>query len=113
MSQIIVFLDYSVFVIIGSQNHNHDYISINCTALLPALMTACLSACMSACLHACLLACMPACLSVCLSLLTCLSVFQIQTIKQSNSSLKEKIISGVDEFRQPEVTVATQTVAPC
>uniref|UniRef100_A0A8D0A7V8 REST corepressor 1 n=1 Tax=Sander lucioperca TaxID=283035 RepID=A0A8D0A7V8_SANLU len=27
---------------------------------------------------------------------------QIQTIKQSNSSLKEKISSGVDEFRQPE-----------
>lgn len=28
---------------------------------------------------------------------------QIQTIKQSNSCLKEKISSGVDEFRQPEV----------
>ncbi|XP_045898142.1 REST corepressor 1-like, partial [Micropterus dolomieu] len=27
----------------------------------------------------------------------------IQTIKQSNSCLKEKISSGVDEFRQPEV----------
>ncbi|XP_049452965.1 REST corepressor 1 [Epinephelus fuscoguttatus] len=29
---------------------------------------------------------------------------QIQTIKQSNSSLKEKISSGVEEYRQPEVT---------
>lgn len=29
---------------------------------------------------------------------------QIQTIKQSNSSLKEKISTGVDEFRQPQVT---------
>lgn len=29
---------------------------------------------------------------------------QIQTIKQSNSSIKEKIGSGVQEFRQPEVT---------
>uniref|UniRef100_A0A671YH02 REST corepressor 1 n=1 Tax=Sparus aurata TaxID=8175 RepID=A0A671YH02_SPAAU len=28
---------------------------------------------------------------------------QIQTIKQSNSCLKDKISSGVDEFRQPEV----------
>uniref|UniRef100_A0A665UML5 REST corepressor 1 n=1 Tax=Echeneis naucrates TaxID=173247 RepID=A0A665UML5_ECHNA len=28
---------------------------------------------------------------------------QIQTIKQTNSSLKEKLSSGVDEFRQPEV----------
>ncbi|KAI9527024.1 REST corepressor 1, partial [Dissostichus eleginoides] len=28
---------------------------------------------------------------------------QIQSIKQSNSSLKEKICSGVDDFRQPEV----------
>ncbi|XP_074484347.1 REST corepressor 1-like [Sebastes fasciatus] len=28
---------------------------------------------------------------------------QIQSIKQSNGSLKEKISSGVDEFRQPEV----------
>ncbi|XP_070834946.1 REST corepressor 1 isoform X3 [Chaetodon trifascialis] len=28
---------------------------------------------------------------------------QIQAIKQSNSCLKEKISSGVDEFRQPEV----------
>ncbi|XP_070698009.1 REST corepressor 1 [Pempheris klunzingeri] len=28
---------------------------------------------------------------------------QIQTIKQSNSALKDKISSGVDEFRQPEV----------
>ncbi|XP_068608054.1 REST corepressor 1 [Brachionichthys hirsutus] len=29
---------------------------------------------------------------------------QIQTIKQSNGCLKDKISSGVDEFRQPEVT---------
>lgn len=29
---------------------------------------------------------------------------QIQTIKQSNSCLKEKISSGVNEFRQPEVS---------
>ncbi|KAM9341633.1 REST corepressor 1 isoform 2-T2 [Symphorus nematophorus] len=29
---------------------------------------------------------------------------QIQSIKQSNSCLKEKISSGVDEYRQPEVT---------
>uniref|UniRef100_A0A8C2ZUH2 REST corepressor 1 n=1 Tax=Cyclopterus lumpus TaxID=8103 RepID=A0A8C2ZUH2_CYCLU len=28
---------------------------------------------------------------------------QIQTIKQSNGSLKEKISSGVDEYKQPEV----------
>ncbi|KAM7402831.1 hypothetical protein PAMA_003652 [Pampus argenteus] len=28
---------------------------------------------------------------------------QIQTIKQSNSTLKEKLSSGVEEFRQPEV----------
>nr|XP_019962477.1 PREDICTED: REST corepressor 1 [Paralichthys olivaceus] len=28
---------------------------------------------------------------------------QIQTIKQTNSALKDKISSGVDEFRQPEV----------
>ncbi|MED6246507.1 hypothetical protein ATANTOWER_018980 [Ataeniobius toweri] len=28
---------------------------------------------------------------------------QIQTIKQTNSALKEKLASGVDEFRQPEV----------
>ncbi|XP_054469345.1 REST corepressor 1 [Anoplopoma fimbria] len=28
---------------------------------------------------------------------------QIQTIKQSNGSLKEKVSSGVDEYRQPEV----------
>ncbi|GAA6234145.1 REST corepressor 1 [Lates japonicus] len=28
---------------------------------------------------------------------------QIQTIKQTNSTLKEKLSSGVDEFRQPEV----------
>ncbi|KAM9841934.1 REST corepressor 1 [Aulostomus maculatus] len=28
---------------------------------------------------------------------------QIQTIKQSNSTLKEKLSSGVDDFRQPEV----------
>lgn len=35
------------------------------------------------------------------------SVHQIQSIKQSNSLLKEKISSGVDEFRQPEVTNAT------
>ncbi|XP_071768747.2 REST corepressor 1 [Centroberyx gerrardi] len=28
---------------------------------------------------------------------------QIQTIKQTNSALKEKLSSGVDEFRQPEV----------
>lgn len=29
---------------------------------------------------------------------------QIQTIKQTNSALKDKISSGVDEFRQPEVS---------
>ncbi|XP_026196123.1 REST corepressor 1 isoform X1 [Anabas testudineus] len=28
---------------------------------------------------------------------------QIQTIKQTNSTLKEKLSSGIDEFRQPEV----------
>ena len=37
----------------------------------------------------------------------CLFGFQIQTIKQTNSALKDKISSGVDEFRQPEVTIAT------
>lgn len=40
--------------------------------------------------------------------LTSLTVSQIQTIKQTNSALKEKLSSGIDEFRQPEVTMATQ-----
>lgn len=35
------------------------------------------------------------------------SLFQIQTVKQTNSVLKEKLGSGVDEFRLPEVTAAT------
>lgn len=62
--------------------------------------------------------CLPVSASVCLSpvsvspvtclSLTCLSLSQIQTVKQTNSVLKEKLSSGIDEFRQPEVTMATQ-----
>ncbi|KAK1886217.1 REST corepressor 1 [Dissostichus eleginoides] len=34
-----------------------------------------------------------------------------QSIKQSNSSLKEKICSGVDDFRQPEVTISCSEIS--
>lgn len=54
--------------------------------------------CLSTHLSVCSPSCLPAHLSV--------SLLQIQTIKQSNSCLKEKVSSGVDEFRQPEVTTA-------
>lgn len=40
------------------------------------------------------------------------SFFQNQTIKQTNSSLKEELGSGVDEFKQPEVTMVTSLVPP-
>lgn len=33
----------------------------------------------------------------------CACALQVQSIKQSNSVLKEKLDSGVDQFRQPEV----------
>ncbi|KAJ4923382.1 hypothetical protein JOQ06_000715 [Pogonophryne albipinna] len=36
---------------------------------------------------------------------------QIQSIKQSNSSLKEKICSGVDDFRQPEVKISCSEIS--
>ncbi|KAK1886873.1 REST corepressor 1, partial [Dissostichus eleginoides] len=35
----------------------------------------------------------------------------LKSIKQSNSSLKEKICSGVDDFRQPEVTISCSEIS--